>query len=88
MDTILQADLFDADATYDAIGATVCARMTADDRRSRGITLTPQWLVDLMLRRVRSHGSFDNIVDAGAGSGRFCMAAARLSSATMTCAQP
>ena len=78
MDTLLQAELFEGDGAYDAIGAAVCARMPGADRRSRGITLTPQWLVELMLRRLVSHGSFENIVDAGAGSGRFCIAAARL----------
>jgi hypothetical protein len=42
MGTLVQEDLFERNSAYDAIGAAVCARMPRDDRRSRGITLTPQ----------------------------------------------
>ena len=75
---MLQVDLFDDTGTYDDIGTTLYARISGDDRRSRGITLTPQWLVELMLKRLTACGPFDNIVDAGAGSGRFSIQAARL----------
>ena len=74
----LQVDLFGDGDTYDEVGATLHARMSGHDRRSRGITLTPQWLVELMLQRLTAYGPFDNVVDAGAGSGRFTMQAARL----------
>ena len=75
---VFQVDLFDDAGTYDEVGTALYARMSGDDRRSRGITLTPQWLVELMLKRLTACGPFDNIVDAGAGSGRFCIQAARL----------
>ena len=74
----LTSDLFDPVSVYDAAGAAVCQRMTGEQRRQQGITLTPEWLVDLMLERLARQGPFDNIVDAGAGSGRFCMRAAAL----------
>lgn len=74
---LLQADLFNEGGAYDPVGLAACARIPSDDRRSRGITLTPAWLVDLMLQRLAAQGNFDNIVDAGAGSGRFCIAAAK-----------
>lgn len=76
--SILQVELFDDKGTFDAVGAALCAGMSGEDRRSRGITLTPQWLVELILLRLAVHGPFDNIVDAGAGSGRFSIQAARL----------
>ena len=56
--------------------------MTVQDRRSQGITLTPEWLVDLMLNQVAAAGPFDTLVDPGAGTGRFCIAAARRFPAT------
>lgn len=74
----LTLDLFGEAPTYDAAGAAVCLDMGSDARRHQGITLTPEWLVDLMLQRLAQQGAFDNIVDAGAGSGRFCIRAARL----------
>ncbi len=74
----LTLDLFGETQTYDAAGAAVCLEMDNEVRRQQGITLTPEWLVDLMLQRLTRHGTFDNIVDAGAGSGRFCIRAARL----------
>lgn len=51
--------------------------MSAQERRQQGITLTPPWLVQLMLDRVALAGPFDTIVDPGAGTGHFCIAAAR-----------
>jgi len=54
-----------------------CAEMAPEWRRQQGVTLTPQWLVEKMLDRVAAAGSFDTLVDAGAGTGRFAIAAAR-----------
>ena len=54
-----------------------CAEMAPQWRRQQGVTLTPQWLVEKMLDRVAAAGSFDTLVDAGAGTGRFAIAAAR-----------
>lgn len=48
-----------------------------EERRSEGVTLTPPWLVETMLDRLAEHGPFDTIVDCGAGTGRFAIAAAR-----------
>ncbi len=53
------------------------AAMPAEERRRQGITLTPPWLVDAMLQRLAAAGPFDTLVDAGAGTGHFCTAAAR-----------
>jgi adenine-specific DNA-methyltransferase len=65
------------DASDDPHGDAYCAAHAPASRRSRGITLTPQWLVELMVRAAAERGPFDTIVDAGAGSGRFIIAAAR-----------
>lgn len=54
-----------------------CARTSARARREQGITFTPDWLVQSMLERAASIATFDTIVDAGAGTGRFALAAAR-----------
>ena len=65
-----------------------CALMAADWRRQQGVTLTPAWLVDRMLDRVAAAGPFDTLVDAGAGSGRFAIAAAqRFAQARVLCVE-
>lgn len=53
-----------------------CAGLAPEARRAQGITLTPHWLIELMLDHAAASGSFDTIVDAGAGTGRFTFAAA------------
>ncbi len=77
----LQPGLFDPALAVAAPVAApddlACAGMSAQDKRSQGITLTPEWLVDLMLNQVAAAGPFDALVDPGAGTGRFCIAAAR-----------
>ncbi len=72
-----QSELFASPEDADAPGERCCAAMSIEQRRASGITLTPTWLVDRMLDLVEARGSFDTIVDAGAGSGRFAIAAAR-----------
>ena len=76
----LQLALFDheaqADAMADALGEAYCLANDAQSRRSQGITLTPAWLVGRMLDEVVDDG-FDTIVDCGAGTGRFAIAAAQ-----------
>ena len=72
-----QAALFASPEDVDAPDERHCATMSVEQRRASGITLTPAWLVDRMLDLVEARGSFDTIVDAGAGSGRFAIAAAR-----------
>lgn len=74
---MLQAPLFADEQVDDALGAAFCAATAPELRRDEGITLTPEWLVARMIERAAAAGRFDTIVDAGAGSGRFCIAAAR-----------
>ena len=70
-----QAELFDANALGDVLGDAFCAANDADSRRPHGITLTPAWLVERMLDEVQND-AFQTIVDCGAGTGRFAIAAA------------
>ena len=72
-----QLALFPAAEVFDAAGLALCESLDAEFRRAQGITLTPGWLVDLMLQRLAAAGPFRTIVDPGAGSGRFCIAAAK-----------
>lgn len=75
-----QAELFDV-VTHAEGGDTeaqaFCAHTSPQSRREQGITFTPDWLVERMLARAAVLGAFDTIVDAGAGTGRFALAAAR-----------
>ncbi|MDP1648819.1 MAG: methyltransferase [Rubrivivax sp.] len=74
---MLQAALFPDHCVDDALGAAFCEGTSPALRRSEGITLTPEWLVDAMVDRVAGWEGVQTVVDAGAGSGRFCIAAAR-----------
>ena len=58
------------------MGQAYCAANDAKARRKHGITLTPAWLVRSMFEEVGQE-TFDTVIDAGAGSGRFTVAAAR-----------
>ena len=60
----------------DTLGDDFCREHGPDERRASGITLTPPWLVECMLQAADA-SAFDTIVDCGAGSGRFALAAAR-----------
>lgn len=77
----LQTDLFEplAGATEVRVadGDDYCTTVPAAARRAEGITFTPQWLVERMIGQASAAGSFDTVVDPGAGSGRFALAAAR-----------
>ena len=72
-----QADLFAAISGEDQLGDRFCLDNDALARRASGITLTPQWLVDAMLARFGADQAFDTVVDCGAGTGRFAIAAAQ-----------
>lgn len=80
LSAVSQRELF-GDAAFmdagDAEAELFCARTTPLSRREQGITFTPDWLVQTMLDHAASTGAFDTIVDAGAGTGRFALAAAR-----------
>lgn len=76
-----QRDFFDTSAgSTDVLGDAYCRARSAEHRRAEGITLTPDWLVALMVERLRAldrAAPVTTVVDAGAGSGRFALAAAR-----------
>jgi adenine-specific DNA-methyltransferase len=76
LDLLPQLVLFENDSSCDALGDAFCLANDAQSRRVQGITLTPAWLVERMLDEV-SLEAFDTIVDCGAGTGRFTIAAAR-----------
>ena len=80
LDSMPQLALFENDAdvnpNIDGLGEAFCLANDAPSRRAEGITLTPAWLVERMLDEVASDG-FETIVDCGAGTGRFAIAAAR-----------
>jgi adenine-specific DNA-methyltransferase len=92
MDAV-QLPLLDTTAEPPAAAAiaaddAACLQMPAEWRRQQGVTLTPAWLVERMLDRVAAAGPFDTLVDAGAGSGRFAIAAAqRFPSARVVCVE-
>lgn len=64
------------DVREDALGDAYCIANDSRSRRADGITLTPAWLVERMLDEVADQ-SFETVVDCGAGTGRFAIAAAR-----------
>jgi methylase of polypeptide subunit release factors len=51
-------------------------RIDGETRRRLGITYTPKWVVEEMIRWAKDHGTPRRIVDAGAGRGVFTFAAA------------
>ena len=69
------ARIADAGLLDDVRGDDFCRQHGPDERRAAGITLTPTWLVERMLQAAGA-SDFDTIVDCGAGSGRFAVAAA------------
>ena len=79
--TPVQTELFETVAVSvicsDVTGDDYCSRVPAEVRRAEGITFTPHWLVERMLDQTASSGPFDTVIDPGAGSGRFALAAAR-----------
>lgn len=61
----------------DPLGEAFCRLRSPDTRRPMGATYTPQAIVDAMIGWVAAEGTPDRVIDPGAGSGRFTMAAAR-----------
>ena len=61
----------------DPLGEAFCRIRTRQERRDQGATYTPPAIVDNMLDWTARHKSPARIVDPGAGSGRFILAAAR-----------
>ena len=61
---------------HDPLGDALCALRSAAERRRRGIVYTPRAIVDAMVDWAATQPAPARIVDAGAGSGRFLLAAA------------
>ena len=61
---------------HDPLGDALCALRSAADRRRQGIVYTPRAIVDAMVDWAATQPAPARIVDAGAGSGRFLLAAA------------
>lgn len=60
----------------DPLGEAFIQLRSADQRRQMGATYTPKVIVDSMIRWAQNMGLPGRIVDPGAGSGRFLIAAA------------
>ncbi len=61
----------------DPLGDLFCQHFSADERRPRGATYTPQIIIDSMLDWAEEQITPAKIVDPGAGSARFLVAAGR-----------
>jgi adenine-specific DNA-methyltransferase len=61
----------------DPLGEIFCALRTPVERREDGATYTPKAIVTAMTRWARQNVKPGRVVDAGAGSGRFLVAAGR-----------
>ena len=59
----------------DPLGTSLCRLRTAGARRASGAVYTPKPMVDAMLGWARTQGTPSRVVDPGAGSGRFLLAA-------------
>lgn len=63
---------------HDALGESYSRIVPAEQRRAQGATFTPPQVVQAMVAWAMTQGvTFDRIVDPGAGSGRFVLAAAQ-----------
>jgi len=66
----------------DPLGDSFCKLRNAIDRRRHGQTFTPKGIVSTMIRKaqveVEKGGAFAQVVDCGAGTGRFALAAGRV----------
>ncbi len=61
----------------DPLGEAFCSIRSPRERRERGATYTPPAIVDNMLAWTARHKSPARVIDPGAGSGRFILAAGR-----------
>jgi hypothetical protein len=62
----------------DPLGEFFSKSVSPGDRRANGATFTPSWLIDLQLDQIAAKGVPSRVVDAGAGTGRYALRAARL----------
>lgn len=65
------------EAGNDPLGEIFCALRTPVERREAGATYTPKVIVTAMTRWARQNVKPGRVIDAGAGSGRFLVAAGR-----------
>lgn len=63
----------------DPLGDVFCTLRRSEERRSEGATYTPAGIVRAMLAWCQGQGEPERVVDVGAGSGRFLVAAGRAS---------
>ena len=61
----------------DPLGDAYCAIRSPGERRPLGQTYTPHPIIEAMLRWASDHGTPTRVVDPGAGSGRYLLAAGR-----------
>jgi hypothetical protein len=61
----------------DPLGEAFCRLRPPERRRGHGATYTPSPIVDAMVAWAAGEGAPDRVVDPGAGSGRFAVAAGR-----------
>ena len=61
----------------DPLGDFFCNSVSASARREEGATFTPDWLVQDMLDRIALKAVPQRVIDVGAGTGRYALAAAR-----------
>lgn len=61
----------------DPLGEFFTESVSPGDRRVHGATFTPSWLIDLQLDQIAAKCAPIRIVDAGAGTGRYALRAAR-----------
>ena len=64
-------------AGADPLGDAYCTIRSPEDRRPLGQTYTPNQIVDSMLHWASDQGTPKRVVDPGAGSGRYLLAAGR-----------
>jgi len=65
-------------AERDPLGEEFCSQWSAQQRRPQGATYTPAGIVEAMMSWARNHSRPARVVDPGAGSGRFVVAAGRM----------
>ena len=61
----------------DPLGSAFCRLRSPEVRRKQGAVYTPQLIIDAMVRWVTGEESPGRVIDPGAGSGRFLIAAGR-----------
>jgi hypothetical protein len=61
----------------DPLGDYFVQSISPDERRLFGATLTPNWLIDLQLDQIAVRCNPARVVDAGAGTGRYALRAAK-----------